>query len=276
MKVIIDPGHGGTDSGAVNKDDFEKIYNLTIAKKVQSYLQNNYEVNVIMTRSSDETISLEERTNLANSKNADLYVSIHQNSGGGEGFESYIYPSAGAETKSIHNAIHVPAATVMNKYGARDRGQKQANFHVLRETKMPAILLEILFLDNAQNLALLKREDFQNEVSSAIASGIAESLSLSKKQPKPTPNLIVIAGAFEQKQNADERISFLKKQGLSAFIDEIKAGNKTYNRVQAGAFQDRGNAENLVKKIRSLGVADAYVIDKNQTPLDFKSSETES
>lgn len=267
MKVIIiDPGHGGNDPGAVNKDNFEKVYNLTIAKKIQSYLQNNYEVNVMMTRNSDETVSLEQRTNLANSKNADLYVSIHQNSGGGEGFESYIYQSAGAETKRIQNAIHVLAATVMNKYGARDRGQKRANFHVLRETKMPAVLLEVLFLDNAQNLNLLKREGFQNEVSAAIATGIAQSLSLSKKQPKPTPIFIVIAGAFEQQQNANERISFLNKQGVPAFIDEMKSGNKTYYRVQAGAFQERGNAETFVKKIRSLGVADAYVIDKNEIP----------
>ncbi|MBN3556012.1 N-acetylmuramoyl-L-alanine amidase [Fictibacillus nanhaiensis] len=266
MKVIIiDPGHGGNDPGAVNKEQFEKVYNLAIAKKIQTNLQNNYEVTVIMTRTGDTTVSLDERSNVANSKNAELFVSIHQNIGGGEGFESYVHQRAGAETKRIQGVLHASVAAVMSKYGARDRGQKQADFHVLRETKVSAILLEVLFMDNEKNLALLKREDFQNDVSTAIAKGIAQSLSLPKKQVQITQTQIfnVIAGAFEQKENAITRVSLLAKQNITAFIDEIKSGNKTYYRVQAGAFQNREYAENFAKKLRSEGVADAYVIEKN-------------
>jgi N-acetylmuramoyl-L-alanine amidase len=261
--IIIDPGHGGNDPGAVNKDNFEKAYNLTIAKKVQAYLQADYEATVILTRTADTALSLDARTDLANRNNADLYVSIHQNSGGGEGFESYVYPSAGAETRRIQNAIHVPTAAVMTKYGARNRGEKQANFHVLRETKMSAVLLEVLFLDNEKNIALLKRENFQNEVSRAIATGIAQGLSLTKKQPQTKGDFAVIAGAFEQKQNASDRAAFLADQKITTFIDEVLIGNKTYYRVQAGAFQERLNAENFVRKIRSLGVPDAYVLVKD-------------
>jgi len=263
--IIIDPGHGGNDPGAVNKEQFEKVYNLAIAKKIQANLQNNYEVTVIMTRTGDTTVSLEERTNLANSKNAELFVSIHQNIGGGEGFESYVHQRAGAETKRIQNVLHASVAAVMSKYGARDRGQKQADFHILRETKKSAVLLEVLFMDNEKNLALLKREDFQNELSIAIAQGIAQSLSLPKKQVQIIQTQIfnVIAGAFEQKENAVARVSLLAKQNVTAFIDEIKNGNKTYYRVQAGAFQNREYAENFAKKIRSEGVADAYVVEKN-------------
>ncbi|MET3727912.1 N-acetylmuramoyl-L-alanine amidase [Fictibacillus halophilus] len=266
MKVIIiDPGHGGNDPGAVNKEYFEKIYNLAIAKKIQTNLQNNYEVTVIMTRTVDTTVSLEERTNLANSKNAELFVSIHQNTGGGEGFESYVHQRADAETKRIQNILHASVTAVMSKYGVRDRGQKQADFHVLRETKKSAVLLEVLFMDNEKNVALLKREDFQNELSIAIAQGIAQSLSLPKKQAKITQTQIfnVIAGAFEQKENAVARVSLLAKQNVTAFIDEITSGNKTYYRVQAGAFQNREYAENFAKKIRSAGVGDAYVVEKN-------------
>lgn len=263
MKVIIiDPGHGGNDPGATNKGSFEKTYNLTIAKKIQTYLQNNYEVKVLMTRSSDTTVSLDERTDFANRQKADFYLSIHQNSGGGEGFESYVYINIGAETKNIQNMIHARTATVMNKYGARDRGQKQANFHVLRETKMPAVLLEILFLDNAGNLALLNREDFQNEVSAAIASGTAEGLSLKQKLQDTKGLFIAIAGAFEQKQNAEARVQFLADKKISAFIDEETIGSKKYYRVQAGAFQKRENAEAHAVKIRALGINDAYVMVK--------------
>ncbi|MFC0235055.1 N-acetylmuramoyl-L-alanine amidase [Fictibacillus phosphorivorans] len=266
MKVIIiDPGHGGNDPGAVNKEHFEKVYNLAIAKKIQANLQNNYEVTVIMTRTGDTTVSLEERTNVANSKNAELFVSIHQNIGGGEGFESYVHLRAGVETKRIQGVLHASVAAVMSKYGVRDRGQKQADFHVLRETKKSAVLLEVLFMDNEKNLALLQREDFQNDVSIAVAKGIAQGLSLPKKQIQITQTQIfnVIAGAFEQKENAVARVSLLAKQNITAFIDEIKSGSKTYYRVQAGAFQKREYAENFAEKIRSEGVADAYVIEKN-------------
>lgn len=265
MKVIIiDPGHGGNDPGAVNKNSFEKTYNLAIAKKIQSYLQNNYEVKVLMTRSSDATVSLDDRTDFANKQKADFYLSIHQNSGGGEGFESYVYINVGAETKKIQNAIHARTAAVMNKYGARNRGQKQANFHVLRETKMPAVLLEVLFIDNAANLALLNRQDFQNEVSAAIASGAAAGLSLKQKKQETKDLFIAIAGAFEQKENAEARVRFLADKKISAFIDEETISNKKYYRVQAGAFQKRDNAEAQVMKIRALGIKDAYVIVKGE------------
>jgi N-acetylmuramoyl-L-alanine amidase len=262
--IVIDPGHGGNDPGAVNKNDFEKTYNLAIAKKIQAYLQNNYEVKVLMTRSSDTTVSLTERTDFANKETADFYLSIHQNSGGGEGFESYVYVTVGVETKKIQNAIHARTAAVMNKYGARNRGQKQANFHVLRETKMSAVLLEVLFLDNEKNLELLKREDFQNEVSAAISIGTAEGLSLKQKQQDSKQLFVVIAGAFEEKQNAEGRIKFLSDKKISAFIDEATVGNKKYFRVQAGAFQKRENAEDQVIKIRSYGINDAYVMIKGE------------
>ncbi|WP_226535047.1 N-acetylmuramoyl-L-alanine amidase [Fictibacillus halophilus] len=272
MKVIIiDPGHGGNDPGAVNKNSFEKTYNLKIAKKIQSYLQNNYEVKILMTRSSDATVSLDERTDFANKQKADFYLSIHQNSGGGEGFESYVYINVGAETKKIQSAIHARTASVMNKYGARNRGQKQANFHVLRETRMPAVLLEVLFIDNAGNLSLLNREDFQNEVSAAIATGVAAGLSLKQKQQETKDLFIAIAGAFEQKENAEARVRFLADKKISAFIDEETINNKKYYRVQAGAFQKRENAEAHVVKIRALGVTDAFVIvkgeDRGQGPV---------
>ncbi|MCM3719662.1 N-acetylmuramoyl-L-alanine amidase [Fictibacillus phosphorivorans] len=260
--VIIDPGHGGNDPGAVNQGSFEKTYNLAIAKKIQAYLQNNYEVKVLMTRSSDTTVSLKERTDFANNQKADFFLSIHQNSGGGEGFESYVYPNVGAETKKMQNTIHARTAEVMRKYGARDRGKKQANFHVLRETKMPAVLLEVLFIDNVANLALLNRTDFQNEVSAAIATGVAEGLSLKQKQQEPKNLFIAIAGAFEQRKNAEARVQFLADKKISAFIDEVVINNKKYYRVQAGAFQKRENAETHIVKIRALGIKDAYVMVK--------------
>jgi N-acetylmuramoyl-L-alanine amidase len=259
--IIIDPGHGGSDPGAVSKDNYEKRYNLEIAKKIELYLKNNYEVKVLLTRSSDTTVSLDERTDFANKEKADFYLSIHQNSGGGEGFESYVYTKVNAETRAIQNTIHAEAAKIMQKFNVRDRGQKQANFHVLRETKMPAVLLEVVFIDNEKNAALLKREDFQYELAKAISMGAAQGLSL-KALPKEL--YAVIAGAFEEKKNAEERVSILTEKKIAAFIDEAIVGNKTYFRVQAGAFGMRENAEEYVQRIRALGIQDAYVMVKGE------------
>ncbi|MDR7072636.1 N-acetylmuramoyl-L-alanine amidase [Fictibacillus barbaricus] len=259
--VIIDPGHGGSDPGAVYKEKDEKKYNLELAKKIEAYLKNNYEVTVKLTRNTDATVSLDARTDFANKEKADFYLSIHQNSGGGEGFESYVYNGAGSETKAIQNAIHAETAKIMQKYNVKNRGQKQANFHVLRETKMPAVLLEVVFIDNEQNAALLMKSEFQNEAAKAIAIGTAKALSL-KEVSKDL--FLVNAGAFEEKKNAAERISFLAEKKIAAFIDETVIDNKTYYRVQAGAYEIRQNADDQVQKIKSLGIKDAYVMIKGE------------
>lgn len=259
--LIIDPGHGGGDPGAVYKDNYEKKYNLELAKKIEAYLKNNYEVTVQLTRNSDADVSLDVRTDYANKEKADFYLSIHQNSGGGEGFESYVYNGVCSETKAIQNAIHAETAKVMQKYKVRNRGEKQANFHVLRETKMPAVLLEVVFIDNEQNMALLKRSDFQDEAAKAIAVGTAKALSLTEVSKVL---YAVIVGAFEEKKNAEDRVSILAEKKISAFIDKVKIGSKTYYRVQTGAYGRRKNAEDQVLRIRSSGIKDAYVMVKGE------------
>lgn len=178
--IVIDPGHGGTDPGAVNGSDYEKTFALDIGLKVRDWLTANTGARVLMTRSTDTTVSLEERVRLANNNGADYFCSIHINAGGGTGFESFIYDGTVSQrTIDAQNTVH---AAVMNrigpKYGVRDRGKKRANFYVLRQTAMPAILLENLFIDTAGDLALLKNAAFIQDLSVAIGSGIAQAFGL--------------------------------------------------------------------------------------------------
>lgn len=145
VKIFIDPGHGGSDAGAVSNGIQEKNITLQIAKKVQDILQNEYSnVSIRMSRTGDSTVSLSERTNAANSWGADYYLSIHINAGGGTGFESYVYTGVGTPTTTYQTQIH---SAVISSTNFQDRGKKQANFHVLRETTMPAILTENGFID---------------------------------------------------------------------------------------------------------------------------------
>jgi N-acetylmuramoyl-L-alanine amidase len=173
-KIYIDPGHGGTDPGAVANGLQEKTVTLNIALQVRNILNANYNVSVRMSRTTDITRSLQWRTDDANAWGANIFVSIHINAGGGTGFESYRYPGTAGNTLRLHNNVHSRVIAGMRSVAAvTDRGQKTANFHVLRETAMPAVLTENLFIDTVANANLLKRADFITATARGHANGIA-------------------------------------------------------------------------------------------------------
>ncbi|ART75834.1 sporulation protein [Sutcliffiella horikoshii] len=266
--IVLDPGHGGQDPGAVFQRLQEKVVNLDIAKRVRAYLEKEYEVKVMMTREGDSTVSLEARTNLANSVKADYFCSIHHNAGGGTGFESYRFNGSNAfssKSKTFQEIVHREVINVVtSKYNRRDRGIKAANFHVLRETSMPSVLLEILFLDSTEDRALIQHEMFKEDVSAAIGEGIAKALALPRKV---TTNLYkVIAGSFKDRKNAEARMKFLQEKGITAFIATTTLNGAPYFRVQAGAFKDRENAENLVDQIKKLGVEAFILVETTMSP----------
>lgn len=267
--IMIDPGHGGTDPGASFRGDLEKDFNLTIALKVRNHLQANYEGTIVLTRDKDQTMSLNERTNLANSTNADFFLSIHHNAGGGSGFESYIFNGTVPQQTIDHqNIIHEEIMkTIQAKYNIRDRGKKRANFHVLRETKMDALLLEILFVDNSNDLALLNNPSFIEDVAKGIAVGVAKALSLPEKTSSaPSTDQLnkVIAGSFKNRSNAEQRVTFLTSKGIDSFIVPTNISGETYYRVQAGAFSSRDNAAKRVEELEQIGISDAFILSENK------------
>ncbi|NQD65534.1 sporulation protein [Bacillus haikouensis] len=269
--IIIDPGHGGSDPGATYKGNEEKTLNLLTALKVRDYLKEHYQVTILMTRSENKTMSLSERTNFANTTNADFYLSIHHNAGGGSGFESYTFNgNVPSITLSYQSMIHNDyISAIKKKHTVIDRGKKRANFHVLRETKMPALLVEILFIDNDRDLALLSNTVFMNDAARFLAEGVAKSLSLPEKSGIPGGKLFkVIAGSFTGRKNAEERVTELKQKSYNAFITPEVISGKTYYRVQAGAFADRENAENRVAELKRKSF-DAFIVAEgsgNETP----------
>lgn len=200
VTIVIDAGHGGWDSGAVGGGLMEKTLTLKISLKIKQFLTSLYEdVNILLTRSADVALKssknddLKTRAVLANNAKAKLFVSIHINAGGeGTGFESFVYNGASAQSRAYQNVIHKKAAVCFTKRNFRDRGQKTGNLSVLRNTNMPAILMEYGFLNSAKDVALLKDENFLNEIALATAQGIAESLGLKAKP--------VVASAEEEKE----------------------------------------------------------------------------
>lgn len=179
IKVYIDAGHGGSDPGAQGNGIKEKDITLKIAKKVQQYLKNYKGVSVKMSRTGDTYPTLTQRTNEANNWGASLLLSVHINSGGGTGYEDYIYTtlSDSSKTAKIRNAIHT---AVMKQNGMTDRGKKKENLHVLRESRMDAILTENGFIDNASDAAKMKDQSWINKVARGHVNGIANYYGLKK------------------------------------------------------------------------------------------------
>lgn len=187
--IVIDPGHGGHDPGAVGFGIKEKDIVLALAKRMNDYFGQYEGVTVSLTRWDDRYIGLSQRADFANGRGADLFISLHNNaaSAAAHGFESYVYNQASSTSKNYQAVIHSHIMNYLKNYGVRDRGKKHANFAVLRETSMPAILLENLFITNSKENQLLKDTKFLDELARTIVEAIAALFSLKKKNTTPKP-----------------------------------------------------------------------------------------
>jgi N-acetylmuramoyl-L-alanine amidase len=174
IKILIDPGHGGSDVGARGVDgSLEKDISLEIGKKVAGDLSQYSDLEVILTRSEDTYVSLDERTKMANSQNVDLVVSIHQNaeSGGNTayGTETYYQKNDVDDSEKLAKSIQDTICLYLN---TRNRGIYPSNLEVLRDTDMPSALVEVGFLTNKKEVKKLNNEDYQNKMAEGISQGI--------------------------------------------------------------------------------------------------------
>ncbi|MEQ2525801.1 N-acetylmuramoyl-L-alanine amidase [Robertmurraya yapensis] len=174
FKVVIDPGHGGTDVGATGASGkHEKDFTLSLSKKVKKLLEQEPRIQVYMTRADDRFISQESRyrPKYANNIDADLFISIHGN--------TFSDPEvSGAETFYYHkNSRHfaeIIQQHIVEATGFKDRGIMKKDLFVVKDTKMPAALLEIGYLTNPQDESKMWTDDFQNRVAASIVEGIKE------------------------------------------------------------------------------------------------------
>lgn len=177
--IILDPGHGGNDTGARGTVLNEKDVNLDIALQAGAILQARG-MNIGYTRNNDSTVGLEERTTIANLYNAQLFVSIHNNStttSDKQGTETYYYAPLDTPELFMQSTERARLATclqqeLLSKLNRPDRGVKQANFSVLRNSQMPSALVEIAFISNPYEQQLLQQEYFKAQAAQAIADAI--------------------------------------------------------------------------------------------------------
>lgn len=181
VKIYIDPGHGGHDPGAIGRKSKEKDNVLKVAKRLRTLLEQQGHT-VKLSRTKDVYLTLSQRANDANEWGADIFISLHNNaaSASATGFETFIYNGGVSQkTKQLQNSIH---AAIIKEIGIRNRGKKQANFAVLRQTKMPAILIEYAFITNNNDENILINE--VNKLARITANGVKDFVGGKGKTPK--------------------------------------------------------------------------------------------
>ncbi|MFC4775230.1 N-acetylmuramoyl-L-alanine amidase [Paenibacillus sp. GCM10023252] len=184
--LVLDAGHGGTDPGAAANGVVEKTVTLDLVQRIAQKLGAAYQVDIKLTRSSDVYVALSDRAAQANQWGADLFLSMHLNAGGGEGYESYVYPGTKTGAAGMkQSVIHDEVMSYLTTLGAANRGKKEANFAVLRETRMPAVLFENLFVDHPVDASLLKNPAVIDRLADQYVKGIAKAMSLAIVDPYP-------------------------------------------------------------------------------------------
>ncbi|MGQ7461451.1 GBS Bsp-like repeat-containing protein [Streptococcus suis] len=191
--VYLDPGHGGADSGASYGGIHEKNLAMSVTNKLRENLLQRG-INVLMTRTADYDVDFRtERSKMANNSEADLFVSIHFNATGAgvtttKGIETYWYKYDPEYQPKINQEMHNDAtrlaeseilankvqSSLIKETGAVDRGVRRETFAVLRETAIPAILVELGFMDNPSELNVIKTDSYHTKLANALTQGIVD------------------------------------------------------------------------------------------------------
>ncbi|MDR3238754.1 MAG: N-acetylmuramoyl-L-alanine amidase [Clostridiales bacterium] len=178
--VLIDAGHGGVDPGKVSGKTEEKDINLAIAKQLQAYLEQA-DATVFMTRIDDADLANSKKSDMyhrkltANTSQADIFVSIHQNSFPDSSVQGaqVFYFNRSDNSKRLAEFIQKELKSFVN-YQNRFEAKENGNYYVLKQTSMPAVIVECGFLTNAGEKAKLLNEDYQDRLAWAIYMGILD------------------------------------------------------------------------------------------------------
>ena len=282
--VAIDPGHGGADSGAtgtlppgtqtgmtprIDPDGQTRIYEkdvtLDIAQRLNAYLRGRG-FPTVMTRTTDlaggdapfTTVGadLRARVDIANNAGARLFVSIHENAlnATASGTETYHFYYSNPGARALAVLVH---QQVLAALGLPDRGVKTAGFYVLKNTRMPAILVEGAFLTNPGEAQLLADPAVRQRLAEAIGVGVAKYTAagydaLYGQQQSLKPRYQVNAGAFRKLADARARYRLVRRRGFEAAIrSEYNAPSRKYLfYVVSGKFVYLENARGLRDRMR--------------------------
>ena len=242
--IMLDAGHGGRDPGAVFNGRQEKDDTLRLTLAIGEILQNNG-VDVEYTRTTDVYTSPYERAMKANNAGVDFFISIHRNSfptnNEVSGVESLVYDLSGIKYQMAQDINDQLEAIGFVNLGVKAR----PNLVVLRRTRMPAVLVEVGFIDSNVDNRLFG--DNFDDIAQAIASGILDTLeSVGVIQ---NDYYRVQVGAFRNRRYAERLLNELLEQDYPAFIDD----SGPYLRVQVGGFNNLNEAAEMERRLKRAG-----------------------
>ncbi|MDR3190358.1 MAG: N-acetylmuramoyl-L-alanine amidase [Lactobacillaceae bacterium] len=172
--IVLDPGHGGSDSGALSTDEnhFEKTYTLRLARQVRDVLENDYGAHVVMTRNSDKIVYLSQIPKLAEDNHGDAFISFHFDSAPdanvASGFTAYYYHTKN-DSKLLATDVNDAMDPVMP---LQNKGVEFGDFLVIRDTTVPSILLENGYINDDNDFAYIRSTKYQKTIADSIPKGL--------------------------------------------------------------------------------------------------------
>lgn len=222
---MLDAGHGYNTPGKRSPDGMREYeFNRVVASYMKALLENHENITVYFTHSDKRDVSLQERTDKANQLDVDCFVSIHANAYGSgwndvRGIETFVFKT---KPKGATELAEYVQRNMIVATGLHNRGIKTANFHVLKATKMTAILIECGFMTNQEELELLRSDLYRRTCAEAIVKGIRDYYKLKPKEPgqplKKEFPFYVRVGPFQEKMQAEELMAILNKDGYEAAL----------------------------------------------------------
>ena len=225
MRVFIEVGHGGTDSGAGGHLG-EKEVNLVEALACKDFLEM-HGVEVLMSRTTDENDPITDEINECNAFEPDLAIDVHSNSGRGDGFEAFYHYKGGLSKDLAENIESEVKKIGQNSRGCKTKlGSSGSDYYAfIRETICPAVICEGFFVDNETDVQIADSLEEQKAFGTAYAKGILRTLGISIKENSSQPE-------------SDKKAKYF---------------------VQVGAYSKRENAENQLQKAKDAGFTDAFM-----------------
>jgi len=280
--LVIDPGHGGKDPGVlrVNGSSDEKEINLIISKMFGHYCDSLLDnVDVFYTRTTDTFISLEDRTEFANKKLAHYFISIHVNSNPDSriyGTELHVHTASCKESYELAEKIQ---NQLDKRAGRKIRGIKnfkdrdRSNILVVKNTKMPAVLIECGFISNAEEEEFLNSDEGQNLIASAIFRAFREmskahfkkeeseknttpNKEIKKEVKGPVYKIKIMSSATKVALNHEQ----FKRLNIKVEERIDKNAPKYKYQYFVGNYKNKADAEAMKQKVQKKGFKDAYLV----------------
>jgi N-acetylmuramoyl-L-alanine amidase len=282
--VVIDPGHGGTDPGHLssNKNHLaEKELNMLIAKKFGSYIEQYLQhVTIVYTRTDDTYPTLEDRVNVANTSNADYFISIHCNANHQQkvhGTESHVHTLKSKKSVALAQEFEKEFTTRAGRYsrGVKDSEDREHSLQVLKFTNMTSVLVECGFLTNDREANYLNTTSGQDVLASAIYRAfrnviVKEHKAISFiKSEKATNKTVAKENSTDKnsytiqlmssKEPIDTEAKSFKNIGVPIERKKLNTSSAYKYLYTTGTYTSQDSAKKDLEKIQKNGFKDAYI-----------------